>query len=96
MATNPLQEYTKQKLLGKGAFGVVYLAKDKLTDEEVVIKIINTDNLSVKELQNSMQEAELLKMLDNPFVVKFKKLFQFKNTLSIVMEYADGSAYLTS
>lgn len=91
MADNPLQEYSKTKMLGKGSFGVVYLARDRKTGHEVVIKIINTDGLSPKELQNAIQEAELLKQLDNPFIVKFKKLFQFKNTLSIVMEYADGS-----
>lgn len=90
-AVNPLLDFQKIRLLGKGAFGVVYLAKHKASDEEVVIKIINTDNLSVKELQNSVQEGELLKMLDNPFIIKFKKLFQYKNTLSIIMEYADGS-----
>lgn len=93
---NPLLEYQKIRLLGKGAFGVVYLAKSKTTDEEVVIKIINTDNLSVKELQNALQEGDLLKMLDNPFVIKFKKLFQYKNTLSIIMEYADGNYKIIS
>jgi serine/threonine protein kinase len=40
-----LDEFTILKELGMGAYGTVYLARDKLTDKVVAIKSVNKDQI---------------------------------------------------
>jgi len=39
--------YHVEKLIGKGCFGKVYLAKSKITTKQVALKVINKKNISI-------------------------------------------------
>ncbi len=79
-----MNEYKCIKLLGKGAFGSVYLTKNIHTGENHAIKIIKKDNLHFNEVYNHA----LLGKHDN--IVEFKKVYKSKNNVYVVMEYVDG------
>jgi len=82
--------------LGQGASGIVYLVEDKETDIKYALKSINLQYLSKKEKQNVSSEAELLRVITGPTVIKFFDSFSENNHIYILMEYAEGGslAYL--
>ena len=83
---NTLDKYENIKYLGKGAFGVVKLYRDKRTKEKVAIKIINkkkNDDINVKNKEEYYSKLDLLekenKLLKN-------EIKESKNRISI-LEY---------
>ena len=92
--------YTFIKKLGRGAFGTVFLAKDKKTGLSVAIKVIHV-RASLKDflfrrkpeqVKEAQQEANLLLELRNERVVEFLGAYEFtgsffKRGLAIVTEF---------
>ena len=80
--------YKIQKILGKGAFGVVYKAFELCTGRIVAIKQIpvNTENRKYV-----IKEIELLKNLDHPNIVKYYRFLKEENHIYIIMEYLEGN-----
>ena len=82
-------EYKFIKLLGKGSYGSVYLAKNENNpkiDEYVAIKkFFIKDKVSYKSFKN---ELKILKKIDNKYLVKIFDYFQDSEYMYIVMEYA--------
>ena len=72
---NPLEYYDVLKTLGEGTFGVVFKVKNKETGAIRAMKSIKSKNISWdnNEIQ---QEIEVLKKLNNPYIIK---LFEFFN-----------------
>lgn len=56
------------------------------------MKIIKFSKLNAKEKDNALNEVRLLASIDAPNIIKYKGAFfqEGSNTLSIVMEFADG------
>lgn len=63
--------YTREKLLGEGAFGKAYLVRKKQTNELLVIKEMNIEHMSKQEREETIKEAQILKNLNHPGIVKF-------------------------
>jgi len=80
--------YKIQKIIGKGAFGVVYKAFELCSGRIVAIKQIpvNTENK-----KHVIKEIELLKNLDHPNIVKYYNYLKEENHIYIIMEYLEGS-----
>lgn len=76
------------KTLGSGAAGTVYLAKDKISNQQYAIKEINIE--SKDTLTHTLNEIENMKKLQHPNVVRYHNSYQEGNKLYIVMEYIDG------
>ena len=75
--------------LGSGNYGTVYRGSYKLKhiqDVPVAIKQLNMDTEESKK--EIIKEAELMKSLNNPHIVKFIGMCFDKNSLSIVLELA--------
>ena len=84
-----MNKYELVKLLGKGSYGRVDLAKKKQTGELVAIKKIKFGTMTVQERKKSLEEATLLSTLHHPNIVGYHESFQERNSLYIVMEYID-------
>lgn len=87
-------EYTILKLLGQGGFGKVQLAMHKKTKQKVAIKITSIGGVNSEE--DSLAEAETIKALNHPNIVKVINFFIIKKLLQsyIIMEYLEGGELL--
>lgn len=76
-------------LVGEGAFGKVYKARNKETEEIVAIKkfMETNDNKEVKK--TTYREVKFLKSLKHENIVEIKEAFARQNRLYIVFEFLD-------
>ena len=80
--------YKIQKIIGKGAFGVVYKAFELCSGRIVAIKQIPVNAENKKSV---IKEIELLKNLEHPNIVKYYNFLKEDNHIYIIMEYLEGS-----
>ena len=79
--------YKIQKIIGKGAFGIVYKAFELCSGRIVAIKQIPVDSQNRKYV---IKEIELLKNLEHPNIVKYYNYLKEDNHIYIIMEYLEG------
>lgn len=78
--------------LGRGGFGVVYLAKDTTLQREVAIKVPRFENLAAASLQNRFaKEAEIAASLDHPHIVPVFEVGRVGVGIYIVSLYCPGT-----
>ena len=80
--------YKIQKIIGKGAFGVVYKSFELCSGRIVAIKQIAVNSSNRKDV---IKEIELLKNLEHPNIVKYYNYLKEENHIYIIMEYLEGS-----
>lgn len=90
----PEQRYVQEKLLDSGGQGEVYLGRDRITGQQVVIKRLKPELVAhefsiVDRLKN---EGEALRKLDHPNIVKFIDAFEAEGRYHLVMEYVPGGS----
>ena len=89
-------EFTIEKELGRGGFGVTYLARDNQGDRFVIKTIINDFDRSREQWaefwENFANEAVKLATCGgrNPHIVKLYKVIRERELPCIVMEYIEG------
>ncbi|PAJ74526.1 serine/threonine protein kinase [Pseudoalteromonas sp. NBT06-2] len=87
---NKLPQYTREKLLGEGGMGKVYLAKDNHLQRHVAIKELTyqTSSQAKSEIvNNALQEARLLARINHSNIIQIYNIHDEKNQISLVMEY---------
>ena len=91
MKTTTISDFKKEKVIGKGSFGSVYLVRRLIDNKIYALKTVLLDKLNKKEQENSVNEVRILASIKNPYVIGYKEAFWDDNnkTLNIVMEYAD-------
>ncbi|XP_018009884.1 serine/threonine-protein kinase Nek8-like [Hyalella azteca] len=87
-----MDNYEMIRTVGKGAFGTAVLYRRKDDDTLVIIKEINMLDLSAAERQLSLNEVNVLAMLDHPNIVRYMDSFELDTKLCIEMEYCDGGS----
>jgi eukaryotic-like serine/threonine-protein kinase len=88
-------KYDVQKLLGKGATGTVYLARDTFTGREVALKTIEPEVFRDPEFgtvyrSQFLQEASLAGKLRHPHIVAILDAVVAEDSGHIAMEYVTG------
>lgn len=78
-------------MLGAGQFGKVYLATSR-EDKNIkfAIKIIHTQKLEDKLVNQMHQELKILYKLDHPFICNYIESFEDRKYIYIIMEYCQG------
>ena len=86
MHTTSVRDFKKEKVLGKGSFGSVYLVRRRQDNKIYALKTV-----ILEEQENSVNEVRILASVNHPNVIGYKEAFwdDEKSSLNIVMEYAD-------
>lgn len=85
------QEFERIKVIGKGSYGEVWLAKHKKDKKQYVLKKMNLGKASKRERKSAEQEAKLLSKLKHPNIVSYKDSFETDSGfLFIAMQYCEG------
>lgn len=90
-------EYKIERQLGAGGFGKVLLGVSKVTGDKVAIKATHNENVdSVKDLDQLYTEAQTLKALKHPNIVKVLNCFVDRKSRQavMIMEYLEGGELL--
>jgi eukaryotic-like serine/threonine-protein kinase len=86
-----LGRFRVQKVLGEGAFGKVYLAKDEQLNRLVAIKISKEIILDKNVLDSFLSEAQMLAKLDHPNIVPVHDVGNSATEgFFIISKYLDG------
>lgn len=92
MAIVLADRYELGALIGEGGMGTVYQATDTRTGETVAVKQLRRDVLNVQPdlVERFTREAEALRELNHPNIVKAYETLQKDGDYYIVMEYVPG------
>ena len=86
-----MENYERLKVVGRGAFGTVYLCRRKSDNRRVIVKQIPVEQLSKLDRQATLNEVKVLAMLHHPNIIEYYSNFiQDRAGMMIVMEYAAG------
>jgi len=91
MHSTSIRDFKKEKVLGKGSFGSVYLVRRKQDNKIYALKTVIMEKLNKREQENSVNEVRILASVNHPNVIGYKEAFwdDDGSSLNIVMEYAD-------
>lgn len=79
------------KLLGKGMFGKVYLARPQQTLQFYALKAISRKKIDQYAIQEHLLlEKHILLLIDHPFIVKMVRTFKDDKRIYFLLEYVHG------
>ena len=84
--------YSVTRRLGGGGMGVVYLAKDELTGEDVALKLIHPSLVDTNARQRMIEEGVLARKVSSPNVVRVHDVGERDGQIYLVMEYVEGES----
>ena len=84
------REYTFNRTIASGSFGVVKSAVQKTTGNDVAIKIVEKIHSPASALTKTKQEANILKKLSHPNIIKFISTEETNSKLYIITELLKG------
>ncbi|KAF6005518.1 hypothetical protein F1559_005122 [Cyanidiococcus yangmingshanensis] len=84
------RDYELGSKLGEGAFAVVYNAYDKVTGEEVAVKVIRKASLDSADVALLSREMHILMTVQHPNCVATYDIYDAPDAIYIVMEKMKG------
>lgn len=93
LKTQSLGRYKTKKLIGKGAFGEVYLAHDRELRRNVAIKmfLMPDEEENQTEINDLYKEAQLLAKVEHANIVPLYDVLRVDNSVLMVMRYISGT-----
>ncbi|CAO3617950.1 unnamed protein product [Cunninghamella echinulata] len=85
-----MDKYQKIEKLGEGAYGIVYKAQNRETNEVVALKRICLDNEEEGVPCTAIREISLLKELKHQNIVRLYDVLHKERKLILVFEYLDS------
>ena len=84
-------DFTILKLLGRGSFGHVVLARLKRNNKLYAMKILEKSSLKLKHQEiHTQSERDLMVKIHCPFIISIKSAFQDEKYLYIVSDFMQG------
>lgn len=84
-----MERYQKLEKIGEGTYGIVYKAKDKLSESIVALKRIRLEAEDEGIPSTAIREISLLKELRHPNIVRLYDVVHTERKLTLVFEYLD-------
>ena len=85
-----MENYDSMRLIGRGNYGRVYLARDTRNGKYYCLKQVQMETYSPEERRVAQQEVEVLRTLDHPGIVRYREHFLHGDSLCVVMTYCEG------
>lgn len=82
--------YTLGKQLGKGSYGEVFLAKDKITGKNFAIKVITKNPNNRKQKKFMERERTIMTTVNHKNIVRTLDVYDSPKKLAIVSEFMKG------
>ena len=86
-----IEAFELLKVIGRGSFAKVYMAKKKDTEQIYAIKALKKDYMmQTNQMKNIKIERDIMQQINHPFVVKLNYAFQSEHSLYFVTEFLNG------
>ncbi|CAB3399354.1 unnamed protein product [Caenorhabditis bovis] len=86
-----LDQLERMVTIGKGTFGRVELARDKISGAHYALKVLNMHNVvEMRQTEHVHNEKRVLMKLKHPFIVKLYASEKDANNLYMIMEFVPG------
>ena len=90
-------EFEELRCIGRGNFGAAFLVKHKnpppgISEQYFIAKKIVLGQLTVREQEQALLEAQLLRGLNHVNIVSYRCSFIDKEVLIIIMEFCESKS----
>jgi serine/threonine protein kinase len=80
------------RLLGRGGMGAVFLARERLLERQVAIKVLRSELVHADGRERFIREARTAAKLTHPHIVPMYSFGQAGDTLYYIMGFVDGES----
>ena len=89
-----IARFNDGKKLGRGRFGNVFMAEDKVTGFMLAIKIVNKKQLKEAEMEDQlMMEIKLQLFMDHPNILKLYSFFDDQTNIYLLLELGEDCLF---
>ncbi|MES1923138.1 hypothetical protein MHBO_004681, partial [Bonamia ostreae] len=86
-----MDDFDKLKVLGRGTFGKVTLVRKKSNSKIYAMKELSKkDVLQKNQFENTMNEREILQLVNHPFLMNLRYAFQTDTKLYLILDFYKG------
>lgn len=85
-----IKQFELQSILGRGGFGIVWLARDKRLQRDVALKVPRSGRLAAADRSMFLREARAAAKLRHPNIVAIHEVGEDDSEIFIVSELIDG------
>jgi serine/threonine-protein kinase ULK2 len=84
-----VDNYVLERKIGTGQFGEVFKGYNKVTNQDIAVKVIKRENLKGKFTELLENEIKVLRTCDNENIIKLYDIKKTANNIYLVLEYCN-------